>query len=190
MAKHDGHSNPRVSVDEIRAKRLATEAAGASISSPSSTSPTMPSDAQQPGTTPESSPSVIDQQATNPSAPPPIAASNPNPPAAPVIPDLESMLAAMTPEQIGRLRVIAAAKGVAVPSPAGQSTTGTRHADGSMDVTVHLSSEIVEQLELWAEADSLSVVEEAQKRIEESLQNYLYGDWSTPTQEETSAVKA
>lgn len=56
-----------------------------------------------------------------------------------------------------------------------------------MTIAVYLEPPIVEQLEIWAEADSCSLIEEAQKRIGEALTNYLYGDWN-PTPEPVVAA--
>ena len=53
-----------------------------------------------------------------------------------------------------------------------------------MMVSVRLDAPVAEQLEIWAEADGLSLIDEAQKRIVEALENYLYGDWNpTPVPE-------
>lgn len=99
----------------------------------------------------------------------------------PVIPDLESMIANLSPDQLAKLRVIAASKGVKLPS---QSIigTGTKNVDGSLDVIVHLEPEVVEQLENWSEPGGDTLVEAAQKYITQSLVAFLYGDWS-PTPE-------
>jgi hypothetical protein len=90
-----------------------------------------------------------------------------------VIPDLDALLSAATPEQLAKIRALAAGKGITAASP-----SSTRLPDGSMMVSVRLDAPVAEQLEIWAEADGLSLVDEAQKRIVEALENYLYGDWN------------
>ena len=108
------------------------------------------------------------------------------PPAvAPVLPDLDSLIMGASPEQLTKLRMLVAAKGIAAPSGA----SGAKRADGSMTVEVTLDAPMVEQLELWAEADGCSVGEEAQKRISEALQNYLYGDWSAVIETPVAATE-
>ncbi len=89
------------------------------------------------------------------------------------VPNLEAMLLDATPEQLQKLGLIAASKGIAKSSSA-----GIKRADGSMTVDIYLEPPVVEQLEIWAEADGCTLIEEAQKRIGESLTNYLYGDWN------------
>ena len=99
---------------------------------------------------------------------------------APVMPnlnDLDGLLARMSPEQIQKIRVLAASKGLTT-AVAGIAGSGNKLADGSMTVEIHLDAPMTEQLEIWSEADGLTLVEEAQKRILESLTNYLYGDWN------------
>jgi len=96
-----------------------------------------------------------------------------------VIPDLDALLSAATPEQLAKIRALAAGKGITAASP-----SSTRLPDGSMMVSVRLDAPVAEQLEIWAEADGLSLIDEAQKRIVEALENYLYGDWNpTPVPE-------
>ena len=91
---------------------------------------------------------------------------------------LADLLASLTPEQLAKIRLKAIGEGV-VPAA---SLGGTKSADGSLTLSVTLDPMVTEQLELWAEADGCTLVEEAQKRITESLQNYLYGDWSVNEQ--------
>ena len=94
------------------------------------------------------------------------------------VPDLDTILASLTPDQLLKIRQKAIGEGV-VPAA---SLGGTKSADGSLTLSVTLDPMVTEQLELWAEADGCTLVEEAQKRITESLQNYLYGDWSVNEQ--------
>jgi hypothetical protein len=103
--------------------------------------------------------------------------------------DLDGILARMSPEQLQKIRVLAAAKGLTAAS-AGIAGSGNRLADGSMTVEIHLDAPMTEQLEIWAEADGLALVEEAQKRILESLENYLYGDWNPNIEPQPVAVAA
>jgi hypothetical protein len=44
-------------------------------------------------------------------------------------------------------------------------------------------------LEIWAEADGLLLIDEAQKRIVEALENYLYGDWSAVIETPVAATE-
>jgi hypothetical protein len=178
--------NQRVSLEEVRAKRLAKEAEeGKTVDNKelvpippdeSRPEPTAPLEAQQPGQSP-------DVQSVAEAAPEPA----PDAVLSPVKPTanfslrptdagiLEDFLISATPDQLQKLRVLAAADGLASGI---QSTGSAKLPDGSMTVTVHLDAPITEQLEIWAEADGCSLVEEAQKRISESLTNYLYGDWN------------
>lgn len=197
MAKHE-----KVSVDEIREKRLAAEQQQA-VQAQTQIQPEQTEQSQSPvqaqaqttqppqngagGTDTQLSGSggTLSGGITGTSTP----LTEVIPVAVPVVPDLESMLAAMSPDQIARLRVIAAAKGVAVPS--GQSSgSGTRHADGSMDVTVHLEPEVVEQLMNWSEPGGMTVTEAAQKYISEALTAFLYGDWNPTPETATIPVVA
>ena len=172
MARHE-----KVSVDEIREKRLAAQAQAAEGNESAPETPTTPLDGQQFGGSPDAPPSVIDQQATSEAAPtPPTAVSSI---VVPIIPDLESMLASLSPDQLAKLRVIAAAKGVQVPT---SQSVGNRNPNGSMDVNIHLEPEVVEQLVNWSEPGGMTVVEAAQKYISEALVAFLYGDWN-PTPE-------
>jgi len=108
---------------------------------------------------------------------PPAVADNPNPAL-----NLASVLASLTPDQLQKIRGMAVAEGVTAPQSSG------KRADGSMVVSVELDTPTVEQLELWAEADGCSLVEEAQKRIAEALNSYLYGDWSVVEQPAPAAT--
>lgn len=162
-------ANPRVSQDEIRAKRLAKEAEkaeNASIEAQESVNP---------------GGSVLGQSSAS-ASPEPTPAPSLSPVASnPIgLPDLDAMLLSATPEQLQRIKVLAAAKGLTSKDVA----ASRKMPDGSMTVAVYLEPPIVEQLELWAEADGCSLVEEAQKRISEALTNYLYGDWN-PVIEQT-----
>jgi hypothetical protein len=101
--------------------------------------------------------------------------------------DLDGLLARMSPEQIQKIKVLAASKGLTT-AVAGIAGGGNKLADGSMTVEIHLDAPMTEQLEIWAEADGLTLVEEAQKRILESLENYLYGDWNPHVEPQPAAA--
>ena len=162
-------AHEKVSLEEIRAKRLAKEQEQPSHNDTQDemTSQT-PSDEQAIGGSPEPQPYTG-------TPPQPASAPELSPVAdSPAIPNLDDLLTSATPEQLQRIRMLAASKGLSVPA----SGSGTKHADGSMTVSVFLEGPVVEQLEIWAEADGCSLVEEAQKRISEALTNYLYGDWN------------
>jgi hypothetical protein len=103
----------------------------------------------------------------------------------PVVPDLDALLSAATPAQLAKIRALAIGKGIAVASSA-----SNRLPDGSMMVSVRLDAPVAEQLEIWAEADGLSLIDEAQKRIVEALENYLYGDWNPVPAPEPVVVAA
>lgn len=160
------NQNPRVSIEEMRAKRLARE---------------QQESAQQ-------QPQEDTQQFQNSDPPAPILADigdgglpgNASLAAAfaidkPVVPDFDDILSHMTADQLAKVRALAGAKGLAVPA----AGDGAKSADGSLLITIHLDAPVTEQLEIWAEADGCTLVEEAQRRINEALENYLYGDWST-----------
>ena len=116
--------------------------------------------------------SPVEQPTSDPSPAPTL----PTPPVvAAVLPDLDSLILNASPEQLAKLRMLAASQGVASIT---NSPSATKRADGTMMIEIALEAPIVEQLEIWAEADGISLAEEAQKRILEALQNYLYGDWS------------
>jgi hypothetical protein len=142
--------------------------------------PTSPLETQQFGGSPE--PSAIEESTAVfiPVAPPaPVAAT-------PKSPDLDAILASLSPDQLAKIRLKAIGEGV-VPAA---SLGGRKSPDGSLTVTVTLDPMVTEQLELWAEADGCSLVEEAQKRIAESLSNYLYGDWNPVPEPEPAPVAA
>jgi hypothetical protein len=172
--------NQRVSLEEVRAKRLAKEAEEGKptdnqglIPIPPDESrpePTAPLEAQQLGQSPDAqSPVKASPEPAPAAAPSTVAASPTSTPA-----NLDEFLASLTVEQLQRVRTLATAKGLAPATSSGS----VRLPDGSLQVTVTLEPMIVEQLSLWAEGDGVGLEEEARKRILESLQNYLYGDWS------------
>ena len=107
----------------------------------------------------------------------------------PNLDDLDDLLTRMTPDQLKKLKVLAAAKGL-TPASVGILGGGSRLPDGSMTVEIHLDAPMTEQLEIWAEADGLTLIEEAQKRILESLENYLYGDWNPVVEQQPVAAVA
>jgi hypothetical protein len=185
--------NQRVSLEEIRAKRLAKEARDSKtidnkeltplIPIPSDElrpEPAVPMVTQYPG-------SVADDQQSVTDSPEPVPASAP---ATVVVKgkglttatNLEDFLASATPEQLQRLRVLAAANGMATETSA-MTGHSVKLPDGSMQVTVMLEPLIVEQLAIWAEGDGISLEEEAQKRISESISNYMFGDWSATVEQ-------
>ena len=127
-------------------------------------------------TVPSPEPTIAqDEQSSIPSPDPqPSAdvASQPIPAASAPAVDLEAIMQSITPEQLSRLKGLAAAKGVEV-------ATGPRmKPDGGMVVEVELDAQMVEQLKLWAEADGTTLESQAKIRITEALAAYLYGDWS------------
>jgi hypothetical protein len=111
-------------------------------------------------------------------------ATEPMPVPAPAIPAATLNIDDLTPDQLARIRQLAVARGIAVGEGTGKLP------DGSLRVVVTLEPMTVEQLELWAESDNLTLEEEAQRRISESLQNYLYGDWSSTPEPEPAPVVA
>lgn len=168
--------NQRVSIEEVRARRLAKEAQAeegsqtidkqglAPIPGESHTEPPEP---QQPSTS-------ADAQLSTETSPETVSAAVPSTvAAAPNVPSLEAFIASASPEQLIRLRALAAAKGLTT-TPAG----ATKHADGSMKCEIVISPEIVPQLEEWASADGIPLVEEIQNKVNEALVNYVFGDWS------------
>jgi hypothetical protein len=172
-------SNPKVSLEEIRARRLAAEASQNSNSDSNSESNSGPTADQGYQGSIEGPPVAEATSQTTPAATPSPAA------AAPIaILNLDELLANASPDQLAKIRALAAAKGLSAPA----TGVGTKRADGSMDVLVHLDAAVTEQLELWAEADACTLDEEAQKRIQEALQNYLYGDWSAVVEQPAAAA--
>jgi hypothetical protein len=176
--------NQRVSLEEVRAKRLAKEAEEVNtvdnkrlIPIPPDESrpePTAPLEAQQPGQSP-------DAQSTAEASPEPTPAAAPVPVEATAkITSLEDFLASATPDQLQRLRTLAAADGLA---PASLSADSVKLPDGSLRVTVVLEPLVVEQLSIWAEGDGVTLEEEAQKRLTESITNYMFGDWSATVEQ-------
>jgi hypothetical protein len=168
-------ANPKVSLEEMRARRLAAEAEGAAAQGNQISAESQAIGAQeqvqtqahnldQGGTQSQTQTDAIQNglQSYETSLQAKLT--------------LEGFIASASPEQLAKIREIAFSTGLA---PHAASASGHRNADGSMTVSVHLEAPIVEQLELWAEADQCTVAEEAEKRILEALQNYLYGDWST-----------
>jgi hypothetical protein len=155
------NKNPRVSADEIMSRRVIEEQSSEGSAEGQPVAKSLPAPAPAPATS--------------------IAANS-----LPKLPDLDAILSAATPEQLAKLRALSTAKGISVPS----SAVGTKRADGSMTVEVHLEGPIVEQLELWAEADGCTLIEEAQKRLSEALTNYLYGDWNPVVEQPPAAVAA
>jgi len=112
--------------------------------------------------------------ATEATAAPISATATPTPTPAPM-PDLnlDNLLSSLTPDQLAKIRGLAAESGLAVaPKSSGKLP------DGSMIVSVTLDPQVVEQLSMWAEGDGLDLEAEAQMRVEESLKNYMFGDWS------------
>lgn len=85
--------------------------------------------------------------------------------------NVEEILSSMTGEQLQRLKMLAVARGIS----AGAASRKT--ADGLSVFEIKLAPELVEQLEIWAESDNVTLVEEVQMRVVESLTAYLYGDW-------------
>jgi len=177
-------ANPKVSAEEIRAKRLAKEtkesqiAQGGQQANEAQIQSQTDLEGLQGGQLIEG---VAGAQQTNGSLPQatpmqPIPPVTPTPTPTPTsLPNLDDLLANASPEQLARIRALAVAKGLAP-----DAALSRKMPDGSMTISVALEAPVVEQLELWAEADGCSLVEEAQKRITESLENYLYGDWSMP----------
>jgi len=111
--------------------------------------------------------------ATEATAAPISATATPTPTPAPM-PDLnlDTLLSSLTPEQLAKIRGLAAESGLAVaPKSSGKLP------DGSMTVSVYLGPDIVTQLEAWSEGSDHSLEEEAQMRIGEAITAYLYGDW-------------
>lgn len=167
-------ANQKVSLDEIRARRLAKETKNAATEAQESVNL---GGSALGGLTTE------DLTAPAAASAPSTVATSPIVPI--VLPDLDAMLSAASPEQLQKIRMLAAIKGLTATDVA----ASRKLPDGSMMVAVQLDGPTVEQLELWAEADGCSLVEEAQKRISEALTNYLYGDWN-PVIEQPPAAAA
>src|SRR5271157_1823375 len=139
-------ANHKVSLEEMRARRLAKE--------------------QQESQNETDSPGVLaedighglaetaEAQPPADSLPQPAPAPEPSPVAASpiVVPNLDDFLASATPEQLQKIRILAASKGLSVPA----AGSGTKRADGSMTVEVNLPPEIVQQLEIWSEPGGLT----------------------------------
>jgi len=85
-------------------------------------------------------------------------------------PNLSDFLDSLTAEQLSRVRKLAQTGGI--------SLGRGKNPDGSLDISLHIESILVEQLELWADGDGMSLEDEARKVATESIQNYVCGDWS------------
>src|ERR1700688_2213996 len=112
--------NQRVSLEEVRAKRLAKEAKKAEdgkVTEKQELMPIPPDESRPEPTAPleaQQSRPHADAQPTAEAAPETVPAAAPSPVASPL--NLEEFLAAATPEQLQRIRVLAASNGLAVPS--------------------------------------------------------------------------
>ena len=101
------------------------------------------------------------------------------------IPDLSNLIANLSPDQLNTIRRLSEANGIAVESKGSRTLP-----DGSLRVTVTLEPLIVEQLTMWADGDGLTVEEEAQTRLIESIRNFMFGDWSTTPEPAPAPVVA
>lgn len=125
----------------------------------------------------EAATSTVDgEQVSTPdtAAPPsPVVPSAPSSLSKAAIPDLDEFMRNLTADQIKKVRKLVDGE----PGLIAKREFGTLLPDGSMNITVHLDPQMVEQLMIWAESDGIEVGEEAKLRINEALTNYLYGDW-------------
>lgn len=128
---------------------------------------------------------AVDQQAEQTPAAPVEAA--PESPISKIHPmDVESILLSATPEQLARLRMVAAAQGLSA------SVGPRKTADGSSVFEIQISADLMAQIEQWSDAlpPGNTLSEQVQHWVTEALTAYLYADFTMPPAAAVAAPKA
>lgn len=138
---------------------------------------------------PESGPSPTAQVTPE---PPVEAAPVPNPaiPAIPAAPpsalpantDISAFLSGLSPDQLAKIRSLAAAKGL--------STGPQRGPHGGLMVTIEIPAEACEPLQTWAEEAGTSFTEFVGQVAGDAITNYCFGDWGATRVEPVAPVAA
>jgi hypothetical protein len=88
--------------------------------------------------------------------------------------DLPSILRRLTPIQRAKLRSAAISEGVI------QSGAGRISSDGSLSVVIRVNSDLVPQLQTWAEEAGKSTEEQVREIVDMLLNSYLLSPWEPP----------
>ena len=83
--------------------------------------------------------------------------------------DISAFLSGLNPEQLSRIRALAAAKGL--------STGPQKGPGGGLLVTVEIPPEAVEPLRTWAEEAGTTFAEFVGQVACDAITNYCFGDW-------------
>lgn len=146
------------------------------VNTPITASPEPPAVAgdEQAVNKPDSTPAALPPQQATPPAPYP-AVQVPSMSTAPVSDDdLPSILRRLTPIQRAKLRSAAISEGVI------QSGAGRISSDGSLSVVIRVNSDLVPQLQTWAEEAGKSTEEQVREIVDMLLNSYLLSPWEPP----------
>jgi hypothetical protein len=102
--------------------------------------------------------------------------------AVPVPIDLSAYVASLSPEQIAKLRTLAASAGI--------SAGPRKGPNGGILIEVEVPAEVVEPFTEWASAAGESLPDFIRKVTADSLVSYCFQDWSAPAAAHTAAVAA
>lgn len=100
----------------------------------------------------------------------------------PVPIDLSAYVASLSPEQIAKLRTLAASAGI--------SAGPRKGPNGGILIEVEVPAEVVEPFTEWASAAGESLPDFIRKVTADSLVSYCFQDWSAPAAAHTAAVAA
>src|ERR1700694_2260269 len=137
--------NQRVSLEEVRARRLAKEAKQGKLNDNQELTPLTPiltesrTETIQEGQSEppaDAQPSAETAPEPAPAAVASLIAANPTPA------NLDDFLNNLTPDQLAKIRILAAAKGLTTATAI--TTAGAKLPDGSMNVSVHLDPQVTE----------------------------------------------
>jgi hypothetical protein len=92
--------------------------------------------------------------------------------------DLPSILRRLNPEQRAKLRSSAIAEGLIQSPSTGQGCR--KNPDGSISLMIRVDSDLVPQLETWAESAGVPVEKQIQEMVGMLLNSYLLSPWQSP----------